>query len=118
MNKEEEKITCKHCSKEGHDEDHCWKLHLELRPKKQNNKGKQKTTASAQHDLGSDFGDETNISVMVTKGKETIASTSSSHSQNNTPNEQSRIELFHVRVISNHTNIFALFDSGSQSNLT
>jgi hypothetical protein len=22
-----EKLTCKHCSKEGHDEDHCWKLH-------------------------------------------------------------------------------------------
>ena len=54
---------------------------------------------------------------MVTKGKEVVASTSSSHSHNNTPNEESRKELFLVRVISNHTKIDALFDSGSQSNL-
>jgi len=74
-------------------------------------------TATTQHDLGSDSGDETKISAMVTKGKEIVARTSSSHSQNNTPNEESRIEFFHVRVISNHTKIDALFDSGSQSNL-
>jgi len=117
VKKEGQKITCKHCSKEGHDEAHCWKLHPKLRPKKQNNKGKQKMTTTTQHDLGSDSGDEIKISAMVTKGKEIVVSTSSSHSQNNTPNEESRIELFHVRVISNHTNIDASFDSGSQSNL-
>jgi len=88
----------------------------ELRPKKPNNKGKQKTTTTTQHDRGSDSGDETEISAMVTKGKAAIVSTSSSHSHNNTPNEESMIELFHVRVISNHTQIDALFDSGSQSN--
>ena len=54
---------------------------------------------------------------MVTKGKEVIASTSSSHSHNNTPNEDKREELFTIKVISNHTNIDALFDSGSQANL-
>jgi len=54
---------------------------------------------------------------MVTKGKEVVASTSSSDSQNNTLNEESRIKLFHIRVISNHTKIDELFDSGSQSNL-
>jgi hypothetical protein len=27
VKKEGEKFTCKHCSKDGHDEDHCWKLH-------------------------------------------------------------------------------------------
>ena len=42
VKKEGEKMVCKHCSKEGHDETHCWKLHLELRPKKPNNKGKHK----------------------------------------------------------------------------
>ena len=41
IKKEWEKLTCKHCSKGVHDEDHCWKLHPELRPKKLNNKGKQ-----------------------------------------------------------------------------
>ena len=91
MKKEGEKITCKHCSKEGHDVTHYWELHSELRPKKQNNKGKQKTTVATQHDLGSNSGDETKISTMVTKGKEIVISTSSSHSQNNTPNEESRI---------------------------
>ena len=30
------------------DEAHCWKLHLELRPKKPNNKGKKKTTETTQ----------------------------------------------------------------------
>ena len=114
MKKEGEKTICQHCSKARHDEAHRWKLHPELRPKKQNNKGKQKMTTTTQYDLGSNSGDETNISTMVKKGKETVASTSSSHSQNNTPNEESRIELFHVRVISNHKNIDALFDSGSQ----
>jgi hypothetical protein len=56
VKKEGEKFTCKHCSKDGHDEDHCWKLHPERRPKKfgNNNKGKSKTAATVQHDLGSD----------------------------------------------------------------
>ena len=31
--KEGEKITCKHYSREGHDEAHCWKLHLKMRPR-------------------------------------------------------------------------------------
>ena len=54
---------------------------------------------------------------MVNKGKEAILSTSSSNSHNNTPNEDTRIELFHVRVISSHTKIDAFFNSGSQENL-
>ena len=41
IKKEGEKTTCKHFSKERHDEAHCWKLHLELRPKKPNNKGRK-----------------------------------------------------------------------------
>jgi len=48
VKKEGEKITCKHYSKDSCDEDHCWKLHPELSPKKFNNKGKQKTTATTQ----------------------------------------------------------------------
>ena len=74
-------------------------------------------TTTTQQDLGSDSRDETKIVAMVNKGKESISSTSSSNSHNNTPNEDTRIELFHVRVISNHTKIDALFDSGSQENL-
>ena len=33
MKKEEEKPTCSHCEKRGHDEDHCWNFHPKLRPK-------------------------------------------------------------------------------------
>ena len=33
VKKEGEKLVCKHCSKECHDENHCWKLHPEKRPK-------------------------------------------------------------------------------------
>jgi hypothetical protein len=33
VTRRKEKISCKHCKKEGHDDDHCWKLHPEKRPK-------------------------------------------------------------------------------------
>ena len=62
-----EKVTCKHCSKEGHDENHCWKLHPENKPKYYNNKGKQKTAATTQHDLGEELHDESKIKAMRLK---------------------------------------------------
>jgi hypothetical protein len=121
VKKEGEKFTCKHCSKDGHDEDHCWKLHPERRPKKfgNNNKGKSKTVATVQHDLGSDSGDETKITTMGYQGNGSIASTSSSSNNNInvTRQEKERIELFHIRVVSKHTKIDTLFDIGSQANL-
>jgi hypothetical protein len=84
VKKEGEKFTCKHCSKDGHDENHCWKLHPERRPKKfgNNNKGKLKTVATALQDLGSDSGDETKIAAMGYQGNNSIASTSSSSNAN------------------------------------
>eukprot|EP00253_Pinus_taeda_P008200 PITA_08200 len=51
------KASCTHCKKEGHDDEHCWILHPELRPKKSEGK-KKKTTAAIQKDLGSNSGDE------------------------------------------------------------
>jgi hypothetical protein len=119
IKKEGEKFTCKHCSKDGHDEDHCWKLHPERRPKKFGNKGKSKTTTTIQHDLGSDSGDETNITTMGYQGNGSITSTSSSSNNNLnvTRQEKERIELFHIRVVSKHTKIDTLFDTGSQANL-
>jgi hypothetical protein len=51
-------FSCKHCSKDGHDEDHCWKLHLKKDPKSSATKGSQRL-ATIQHDLGSNSGDET-----------------------------------------------------------
>ena len=49
------------------------------------------------------------------KGKETETkpSTITSNCHVQTPNEEERIELFHVRVFSKHTKIDTLFDSGS-----
>jgi hypothetical protein len=118
VRKEGEKITCKHCSKDGHDEDHCSKLHPEKRPKKFNNKGKPKTAANTQHDLGYDSRYETKITTMGFQGNDSIASTSSSSSSpNKTQHEKEIIDLFHIRVISNHTKIYTLFDIGSQTNL-
>jgi hypothetical protein len=89
IKKEGEKMTCKHCSKEGHDEYHCWKLHHEKRPKNFNNKEKQRTVATTQHDLGSDFGDESMITTMGFQCKDSIVSTtSSSSSLNETQHEK------------------------------
>ena len=55
------------------------------------------------------------------KGKEVVQYTNPSSSSLNchkeTQDEKRRIELFHVRIISNHTKIDTLFDSGSQANL-
>jgi hypothetical protein len=121
VKKEGEKFTCKHFSKDGHDEDHCWKLHPERRPKKfgNNNKGKSKTAATIQHDLGSDSGDEMKITAMGYQGNGSNASTSSSSNNNVnvTQQEKARNELFHIRVVSKHTKIDTLFDTGSQANL-
>jgi hypothetical protein len=80
VGKEREKISCKHFSKDGHDEDHFWKLHPETRPKNFSHKGKSKTIATTQHDLGSDLGDETKITAIGFQGKDSIASTISSSS--------------------------------------
>jgi len=88
-----------------------------MKPKRNNNNGKQKTTATTQQDLGSDSGDETKIKSMGLKIKESIASTNSLDFQNETSNEKRRIELFHIRVISKHNKIDTLFDSGSRANL-
>ena len=60
-------MVCKHCSREGHEEKNGWKLHPKKRPKFNNNKGKQKTTATTQHDLGKDSGDEIKIIAMGLK---------------------------------------------------
>ncbi len=35
-----------HCEKEGHDEENCWKLHPELRPKRNGRKGKEKVVTT------------------------------------------------------------------------
>jgi hypothetical protein len=60
-----EKPTCKHCKKVGHDEDHCWILHPDLKPKNYANHGRRNTIAmTVQVDLGSYSGDETQVVAM------------------------------------------------------
>ena len=87
-----------------------------MRPNKLKNEEKEKTFATITHDLGFDSEYETKIATMGLKCKY-IASTISSSCLNSTQDDETRIELFHVRVISKHTNIDTLFDSGSQENL-
>eukprot|EP00253_Pinus_taeda_P028570 PITA_28570 len=114
---QKDKPSCTHCKKDGHDDSHCWALHLELKPKKFD--GKQKNIVAAiQKYLGSDSGDETIVIASCIKGKNSEASTSNSaQSIDNEENERKRHELFHIRVISKHQKIDTLFDSGSQVNL-
>ena len=33
MTKGDTKLSCLHCQRDGHDAEHCWKLHPELKPK-------------------------------------------------------------------------------------
>eukprot|EP00253_Pinus_taeda_P019006 PITA_19006 len=96
--KEGEWPYCNHFKKEGHDDDHCWKQNPKKFPKKYGEKGKQKTVAKTQQDLGSDSGDEALVDESIL-------------------NDKKRIELFHIRVVVNHTKVETLSDMGSQANL-
>jgi hypothetical protein len=106
VTRKEGKPSCKHCKKEGHDEDRCWQLHPEKRPKWFKEKKRMKTVAMTRKppNLGLDSGDESKISLVGMKGKigEDI---------------DCRSNLFHIRVIMQHTKIDTLIDSGSQSNI-
>jgi hypothetical protein len=68
MKKGDERPTCSHCQKQGHEEAKCWKLHLEMKPKWfKDQKGKQ-TAMVIVEDLGSDSEDETKVTIVGVKG--------------------------------------------------
>lgn len=74
--------------------------------------------AMTQQDLGSVSGDAALITIVGTKGTLTPHVNSKSHEGTNSvneslPNDQKRIELFHIRVVVNHTKVETLFDTGS-----
>jgi hypothetical protein len=104
--RKEEKPSCKHCKKEGHDEDRCWKLHPEKRRKWfKENKGRQTVAAATRPtNLGSDSSDESKVSLvgMTCKIGDGF---------------DARSKLFHIIVIMRHTKVDTFIDSGSQSNL-
>ena len=119
MKKDEENPTCFYCKKKEHEEEKCWKLHLEILPNKFKDKGKQKTVVTIQQDLGSDSGDETKIIAMGING---ISNASSSFliqtSKLESVNYERKLsDLFHIRVITKNKKVDTLFDSGSQVNL-
>ena len=82
-----------------------------MKPNKLKSKEKGNFFAIIEHDLGSDSGDERNITAMGLKSKH-IVSTSSSNFSNVTQDEDTRIETFHIRVISKHTKIDTIFIVG------
>ena len=91
--------------KEGHDDEHCWQLHPEKRPKWfKERKGRQKVATTRPTDLGSDSGDGSKITTVGLTG--IIGD-----------GYDSRSKLFHIRVIMKHTKIDTLIYSGSQYNL-
>jgi hypothetical protein len=120
MKKDYERSSCSHCHNKGHDEDHCWKLHPDLKRKwAWHHKSKKKTTTMVQ-DLGSYSDNETKVKTMRIKGILYVArsvSCASSSKTNVILDERKRNELFHIRVISKHTKIDTLVDNGSQVNL-
>ena len=97
-------ISCKHCKKEGHDDDHFRQLQLEKRPKWfKERKGRQiVATTTRPTNLGSDSSDESKVSLVGMTGK--IGE-----------GFDCRSKLFHIRVIMRHIKVDTLIDSGSQS---
>ena len=89
-------------------------------------KDNQAATAAIIQDLGSDSGDETKITAIGIRGKDkgislsvdassssnSCASTSTNMLSTSMQSDKRRSELFHVHVITNHTKIDTLFDSG------
>jgi hypothetical protein len=104
--RKEEKLSYKHCKKEGHDDDHCWKLHPEKRSKWFKERKGRKTPAATTRptDLGSDSSDESKITTVGLTGK--IGDGYDSISK-----------LFHIRVVMRDTKVNTLIDNGYQSNL-
>jgi hypothetical protein len=102
----EEKLSCKHCKKEGHHDEYFWQLHQEKRSKwfKERKGRKKVATTILSTDLGYDSGDESKITTVGLPSK--IGD-----------GYDSRSKLFHIRVIMKHTKIDTLIDNGSQSNL-
>jgi hypothetical protein len=112
-----EKPTCKHCKKVGHDEDRCWFLHLDLKPKKYAKQGRKNTAVvTIQVDLGLDSSDDTQVVAMGIRGINSVASTISSRSID-VNDESKRNEIFHTRVITNNVKVDTLVDSVSQANI-
>jgi hypothetical protein len=81
MMREGGKPYCTHCKKSGHEEKHGWKLHLEKKPKQFGGKGKTKTIATVQQDLGSDSEDEGKIIMIGVQGKYSLHASSSSNNE-------------------------------------
>jgi hypothetical protein len=102
MARKEENPSCKHCKKEGHDEDHCWKLHPEKRPKwlKERKRRQIVATTTRPTYLGSDLGDESKISVVGLTGKMGDGF-------------DYRSKFFHIRVIMRHAKVNTMIDNGS-----
>jgi hypothetical protein len=69
-----------------------------------------------KQDIGSDSGDEENITTVGVQGKGSLHASSNSNNESH-DDDRKRNELFHIRVVSKHTKIDTLFDPGSQVNL-
>jgi hypothetical protein len=85
--------------KKGHEEEKCWKLHLELKPKWANHRKGNKMTKTIVQDLGSDSEDEAKVTTMGIKHKSFVASFISCTSFAKTKvilDGMKRKELFHL----------------------
>ena len=93
--RQKKNLHCTHCEVDGHNQEHGWKLHPELKPNNFGGNGKQKTVARTQQDLGSNLGDEELIKVVGLQGKSSVnASSSSTHASHHYA--RIRSDLFHI----------------------
>jgi flagellar basal body-associated protein FliL len=65
-----------------------------------------------QQDIGSNLGDKENITVVRVQVKYSLHSSSNSNNVSHY-DDKKRNELFHIRVVSEHTKIDTLFYPGS-----
>jgi hypothetical protein len=92
VKREEGNPSFTHCKKNGHDDEHCWKLHSDKRPKQFDGKGKTKTISIMQQYIGSDLGDQEKITMVGVQGKFSLHD--STNSNNESHDERKRNDLF------------------------
>ena len=79
-----------------------------MRPTKFGGKGKQKTVATLQQDLGYDSDDEEFITTVGLQGNHSFHAGSSS-SNTSYDYDKIRTGLFHIKVVAKHTKVETFF---------
>jgi hypothetical protein len=97
-----------HCNIDGHTEEKCWKLHLELNLKNHKKEVKKNNILAIDSSNRVESSSEVDDNIVYTTMQKEVNLSSLHHYE-----EKEMTKLFHIRIQVKKTNIDAMFDSGS-----